>query len=357
MAPALLFGIAIPLIFLYLVRTLDLYASGNFGVVVTCLLWGVAAFGLAYQVNTFVLRWVTLSLLVTLVAPMSEEVLKSGILVYYVRRTYFTYFVDGAIYGFAAGVGFAVLETLCYVLMHGGDLGLSLLRSFSTSLMHGSSSALVGVVLGRFRFAGGRTRAVALVMGWGVAMLLHATFNRVLNQPPGFAIQIVAVLIGLTGVLVTVAFICWGLRQERQWLCTTLGLTVGVSTGEAAVVQQLADLDRLLAPVAERFGAQKQQQVATLLRLQARLGLKRKAQELIPVAALRAQLAVEIIDMRREMDELRRAVGVYCMAYVRSILPPTGEPLWAQLETALAEPRTPTRNLWGTLGAKGEDQL
>ncbi|MEZ4867011.1 MAG: PrsW family glutamic-type intramembrane protease [Caldilineaceae bacterium] len=356
MAPALLLGIAIPLIFLYLVRTLDLYASGDFGVVVTCLLWGVAAFGLAYQVNTFVLRWITLGLLVTLVAPISEEVLKSGILVYHVRRTYFTYFVDGAIYGFAAGVGFAVLETLSYVLMYGGDLGLSLLRSFSTSLMHGSTSALVGVVLGRFRFARGRTRVVALVMGWGVAILLHAGFNHVLNQPPGFAIQLLAVLIGLTGVLMTVAFIGWGLRQERQWLRTTLGLTVGVSTGEAAVVQQLTDLDRLLAPVAERFGAKKQQQVAAFLRLQARLGLKQKAQELTPVAALRAQLAVEITDIHREMDELRRAVGVYCMAYVRSILPPTSEALWAQLEGALAEPRTPTGNLWGTLSAKVKER-
>ncbi|MBV7339856.1 PrsW family intramembrane metalloprotease [Chloroflexi bacterium TSY] len=342
-------GIAIPLIFLYLVRALDLYASGHFTVVVSSFLWGVVAFFLAYQINAVAVRWITISLLVTLVAPIIEELLKSLILIYHVRRTYFTYFVDGAIYGFATGTGFAIFETLFYVLILGGDLGLSLMRSFSTSLMHGSTSALLGVALGRFRFARGLARLIALPIGWGIAIFLHVAFNRTLNQPGGFALQLQAILIGFAGVAATVVFILWGLREEQRWLRETLGLPVGVSAGESAVIQKFANLDQLLAPIGDRFGEQKQEQVESFLRLQARLGIKRKAQELTPTEALRDELAEEIAAMRSEMDELRRTVGVYCMTYVRLILPPESEPLWTQLEETLSETRTPAINLWGTL--------
>ena len=51
---------------------------------------------------------------------------------------------------------------------------------------------------------------------------------------------------------------------------------------------------------------------------------------------LRAAYAGEITTLRAEMDELRRTVGVYCMIYVRSILPPDSDSLWMQLEEALS---------------------
>ncbi|MEM7127850.1 MAG: PrsW family glutamic-type intramembrane protease [Chloroflexota bacterium] len=347
-------GIAVPLLFLYLVRTLDLYASGSFIVVITCFVWGVAAFMASYQLNTIALGWVGFGMLTNLVAPVLEELLKSLILVYHVRRTYFTYFVDGAIYGFAVGTGFAIFETLFYLTTYGGDLGLSLMRSFSTSLMHGSSSALVGVALGRFRFARGMTRLIALPLGWGIAILLHVAFNRTLSQPGGFGIQIAAVLIGLAGVAVTVAFIFWGLRAERMWLREALGMAVGVSAGESAVVQELSELELLLAPIGERFGDQKQAQVELFLRLQARLGLKRKAAALATSESAGADFAAEVATLRTQVDELRRSVGVYCMVYVRSILLPESGSLWMQLEERLSDARGPAMNLWGTLEERVE---
>jgi len=82
---AALVAVIIPLIFLLLVRRLDLYASGSFRAVLICMGWGIVAFLAAYQVNNLFLRVVSYSLLVTLVAPIVEEVLKSLVLVYYLR--------------------------------------------------------------------------------------------------------------------------------------------------------------------------------------------------------------------------------------------------------------------------------
>ena len=351
-------SIAVPLIFLGLVRWLDLYASGSFRGIMVCFGWGMVAFFLAYQVNTFAVRFVGYGLLMTLVAPIVEEVLKSLILVYYVRRPDFTYFVDGAIYGFAAGTAFAVLENLLYLSRTGSEVGLlvALSRAFSTSLMHGSASALVGVALGRLRFGRGLSRIGSLLLGWAAAIALHITFNNVINRSQGLLMLVLAVVIGLGGVGLTAAFILWGLSEERRWLRETLGLQVGVSAGESAMVQQLDNLDPLLAPIGERFGADKRKQVEALLQLQAQLGLKRKVQELTPDPKLRAEMGVQVTALRQEMDTVRRALGVYCMAYVRSILPPETETIWEHLGRTLETRETSSaRSVWSTLSDKMEE--
>ncbi len=350
-------SIAIPLVFLWLVRRLDLYASGTFDAIIVCFSWGVLSFIAAYLIHREALPWVGRGLLVVVVAPIIEELLKSLVLVYHVRRPDFTYFVDGAIYGFAVGTAFAILETPYYLVTRGGGLEMALLRSFSTSLMHGSASALVGVALGRLRFGHGPTRVASLLLGWAGAIALHMAFNHVVNGPRGLLVLVMGVAIGLSGVALTVMFILWGLREERSWLRDTLGLGVGVSVGESAMVQRIENFDTLLAPIAERFGEEKREQVEEFLRLQARLGLKRKTQELTPDPKLRAQLALQVDELRDRVDVLRRAVGVYCMSYVRSILPPETEPFWSRLEQSLIEkqatPSSPTGlNLWSNLGDK-----
>src|SRR5256885_757242 len=102
--PALV-AVLVPLVLLYLIRQLDLYASGSFAAVAGCFVAGLLAFGGALAVNTALLfsGLVAYSMLPLLVAPVVEELLKSAGLIYYVRRRDFTYFVDGAIYGFASG--------------------------------------------------------------------------------------------------------------------------------------------------------------------------------------------------------------------------------------------------------------
>jgi len=348
-------SVGVPLAFLYAVRRLDLYASGGVHVVVACFLAGLAAFAGSYGLNTFALRWFSLGVVVTLVAPVVEEVLKSAGLVFYVGRPDFTYFVDGAIYGFAAGTAFAVVENLFYLSQApaGLSLGLSVNRAFSTSLMHGSASALVGVALGRLRFGRGRARLMALLAGWTAAMALHLAFNALSARPLAETL-VWLVGLGFGGVGLVSLFILWGLREERAWLRESLGLEVGVSAAESAVVQRLADLEALLAPVEGHFGAAKRRQVEDFLRLQARLGLKRKAQQLTADPVVAGQLAAQVAALQAEVDALRRAVGVYCMAYVRSILPREVASLWDQLEVALARERVPGLDLWRAIGERTE---
>ena len=67
-------------------------------------------------------------------------------------------------------------------------------------------------------------------------------------------------------------------------------------------------------------------------------------------------MAGEVAALRSEVDRVRRSIGVYCMTYVRAILPPAGEPLWHRLNRTLTETSPADRksgpNLWRTLGEK-----
>lgn len=349
---------AVPLLFLYFVRRLDLYASGSFQAVVLSFLWGGLAFVISFFVNNAVLAYVSYTTLVVVTAPIVEEILKSLVLIYHVRQTDFTYFVDGAIYGFAAGTAFAVFENILYLSNGGGgaaSLTLAVSRAFSVSLMHGTSSGLVGIALGRFRFGRGSTRLLALFAGWLVAIGFHMLFNYVVTFWQGDTLLLTAVSLGIGGVIATALFILWGLAEERRWLRETLSLEMGVSAGEAAVIQNMASFNQLLAPIADRFGNEKRQQAEAFLRLQAQLGLKQKVQDLTQEPTLKAQLAKQVADLRQQIEVIRQELGVYCMIYIRSIIPPATEPMWEKLAASIDEqPQKSSMNLWQNLGQKVE---
>ena len=150
------------------------------------------------------------------VAPVVEEILKALILVYLVRRPNFTYFVDGAIYGFAAGMGFAVFENYEYILQtRTPGWALAISRVLSTNLVHASASALVGVALGLSRFRRRLGKSGLLLGGLLAAMLLHMAFNNVVTgrNPRADAALLGGDRLGAAGLIAFSIF--RGLAEEK----------------------------------------------------------------------------------------------------------------------------------------------
>ena len=114
---AYLIASLIPLLSLYLIYKLDLYKTGEFTTILICGIAGVVAFEAAGFVNGTIIRqgWLARMDVIRYAAPVIEEILKGLLLWYLVRRPKFTYFVEGAVYGFAAGIGFAIFENFQYI--------------------------------------------------------------------------------------------------------------------------------------------------------------------------------------------------------------------------------------------------
>lgn len=359
-AIAIAISIVFPLIYLSLIRWLDLYASGSFKTVLACVGWGITSTLIAAIVNRIFLRFVDEMIVVRFTAPIAEEILKSLILIYLVRRPSFTYFVDGAVFGFASGTGFTILENLEYLVRAGAGqtLPVALTRAFTTSLLHGNATAMSGIALGGLKFSNGIKRTLAPLLGWAGAIGLHMTFNNIVsrNEELGVLAPLLALGVALLGLGLVATIIFVGLREERRWILEKLKADVGVSAGESKVVQEMANFDTLLAPISQRFGIEKRKQVEAFLHIQAQLGIKRKAQEKTQDPLARAEIGTEVIALQEQIDVLRRRVGVYCMTYIRSILPPDTEPMWIRLNQALANQKPTGKSLWNALEGKLEQE-
>jgi RsiW-degrading membrane proteinase PrsW (M82 family) len=138
--------------------------------------------------------------LVLVVAPLIEEGLKaSGVAG---NRSRLRLIADGPVFGASVGLGFGFFETFLYGLgayLAGGlaaGIGLILVRSVSSVVLHGSTTGMFGYGYARSRFG---------VPGAGsggyylLAVGMHAGFNALAS------LAVILGLLGITGVAVDVA--------------------------------------------------------------------------------------------------------------------------------------------------------
>ena len=177
--------IAVSIVYLLLIRTLD--NDTPVGGLSLSLLWGGVSFGLAYMVQTGLVNSQLLNLTnVRLVsAPVLEELLKALPLLLLVSRS-------RAVYGFAIGLGFALVESTVYISANPDyALGTALARVISIHLIHGFTTALVGLIASRKVAPKGFVSAVL------IAMLVHAGFNLLALSLEGKVLVLAAAYAGI----------------------------------------------------------------------------------------------------------------------------------------------------------------
>lgn len=147
-------------------------------------------------------------------APVIEELLKGLIVWWLLRKGRIGFMVEGAIYGFAIGTGFAMAENVVYLHYLGpAPLVVWLVRGFGTALMHGGCTAITGILgasqVHRGKFAREIGLAGGLVLASGVHMLYNSPF-----LPPALAAALV--LVGIPALMASIF-----IRSERaleQWI-------------------------------------------------------------------------------------------------------------------------------------------
>jgi RsiW-degrading membrane proteinase PrsW (M82 family)/CRP-like cAMP-binding protein len=329
-------ALLVPAFAFYLIHALDLFKTSKPSTVLICALWGaLAAYPLAALANAELHTLFGYAVVVNLTAPVIEEVLKALILLYFTRQPSFHYFIDGAVYGFGVGIGFAVIENFAYVA-GSPSLSLAVTRVLSTSLMHAMASGIVGISLGRLRRT--RTRLLPLI-GIGAAMILHITYNNVVNMLEGTVLLLVAVGIGVGGALLIGLQIVYGLRHEKREFSRTLGLQIDVSPGERQAIQQLggASLEAILHQLRQTFGDKNVALIRRLLVTQANIGILENSLTCCPVSPrLRTAWGAEIAARQAESQEIRRQLGRSVLAYLYDLFPAHDSAMWEYLQEQFA---------------------
>ena len=205
--PVLLF-----LAFLFLLDSFKLVVKKTlvYGVV-----WGVLSALMAYVINTASMQLFNVSFenLSRYFSPFIEELLKIIFIIILIKHKRVGFMVDAAIYGFAAGAGFALTENIFYLYTNNDpNLLIWIIRGLGTSIMHGGCTALFALII-----VGAKNREASMYINamaaLGLAYLIHSMFNHFYVSP---IIQTAGIVVLLP--LVFIFIFKLNEKQLQNWL-------------------------------------------------------------------------------------------------------------------------------------------
>lgn len=315
--------------------------------------WGV---GVTWVVQPMNDRWLIaygLASLVTVGAPIIEEIAKGLLLPVVLRARRGLWFVDGAVLGLASGTGFAIRENLVYLQdsSQGDAVGLAFARVSSTNLMHAGCAAVIGVALAATARHRGGFRLLVCVGSLGVAIGLHSTFNR-FTDSSGSAL--VVTMVGAGVFVAAVGIISLGIPVSARWARREMS-DRGLSSGEQVALAGGHSVDDLLDEFERRFGSPAATLAEQLIAAQRAIGIAAHGGRVDPARVQALTL---------EADQIRLRIGVFPMMWLRSHLPSsaTSEGVWADLTPLVDDAPSngvaslPPGGLWAAIDLGAPDE-
>ncbi len=148
------------------------------------------------------------------IAPILEETIKAIPIVFLIKNKKVGFTVDSAIFGFAAGAGFAFVENIIYMqTLENSYLLLWVVRGLGTAVMHGGTTAIFAIMSRNITERFESENLYLYLPGLSVAIFIHSLFNHFPLNP---------LLMTLVQLIVLPAFIFFTFSQSekklRRWL-------------------------------------------------------------------------------------------------------------------------------------------
>lgn len=323
---ALLLGVLPVLVFLAGMLFLDSYKLVSRSDLLRSVVAGAAAALVAYLVNVAALDRLHMDP-VTLrryLAPVIEEAFKAALVVYFIRADKVGFMVDAGIHGFAVGTGFAVVENLYYAWTLGsGSLPLWIARGLGTAILHGSTTAIVGIVSKELTERRGSKRLALFAPGLGIAMVVHSLYNHLLVNP---LIATAAMLLGMP--LLVFAVYERSEHATREWLGT--GLDNDMERLELVVSGEVrhSPIGDYLETLRHRFSGAVLADMLCLLRIHLELSMRAKGILIARAAGVEVPPDESLAANLRELDYLERAIGPTGRLAMHPLLRTSSRDLW-----------------------------
>jgi len=286
---------------LLVLLAMDSYKLVRMAKVLLAVACGIAAAFLSQRVNDVLLArsGLELSFYFPFVAPFIEEAFKAVFLVYFIATRRVGFLVDGAILGFAVGVGFALTENLLFLSLH-PDAGLLvwIVRGFGTAVMHGSTQALL-------------------------ALGVHSAFNQFFISP---AVSAAALMLGLP-VLMFAVFRMSD-RNLQKWLGsgfdTDSELLEAVNRGRVTKTP----VGSYLLNLQDRFPPEVVAGMFCLLKLSVELSIEAKGMLMMRKQGFEVAASPDLEERLTEVAFLERNIGPTGRLAVGPLLPRGRKDFW-----------------------------
>lgn len=185
------------LIYLIFMRVMDSFKLVTFRQTVGALITGTLSAFAAILVNYNLILWLGMetSQFSRFIAPVTEELFKILFVVHLIRSKKVGFAVDTAIFGFAIGAGFAIIENIYYMqALTNAGLLTWFVRGFGTAVMHGGTTAIAAILIKDISDRKEWPELFIYLPGFLVAVFIHGLFNQFLLPPVTITLLILIIL-------------------------------------------------------------------------------------------------------------------------------------------------------------------
>ena len=313
-------------IFLVVLVYLDSYKLVRFRAVLLAIAAGGLSAVASYFVNGLGLELTGLSItpFSRYVSPLIEEALKGVILVYLIRKHRIGFPVDAAIFGFAAGTGFAMIENLYYLgVMSEAHIAVWIVRGFGTAIMHGGASAIFGIVAHTLAEEKQSTGVAVLLPGFLVAAAVHSVFNHFLFAP---VLSTLGILVLLPPLLIFV------FQRSEASLKKWLAIDFDADTELLELINSgnFSDskVGHYLVSIRDHFKPEVLFDMMCYLRLHTELSMRSTGMLMLRESGFEVEPDPEIKGMLEELRYLEKSIGPTGHRAVKPFLRMSSRDMW-----------------------------
>jgi RsiW-degrading membrane proteinase PrsW (M82 family) len=294
-------------IFLLALIYLDSYKLVRLRSVLVAIVFGGFVALVALFVNSRVAGYLPLDVIfyTRYISPVIEEILKSVYLIYLIRSNRVGFMVDAAIYGFAIGAGFAFAENIYYLQsLQTTNLLVWIVRGFGTAIMHGGTTAIVGIVSKNISDRHSSENPVIYLPGLGIAIAIHSIFNHFVLPP---LLSTLSLLVALP--LIIVAVFAQSERATRSWL--SLGFDTDTELLEIITTGELSEtpVGIYLQSLKSSFPGEVVADMLCYLQLHLELALRAKGILLMRETGFQVNPDPELKEKINELKYLEKSIG------------------------------------------------
>lgn len=312
--------------FLLVLITLDSFKLVRFRAVLYAILLGAVMAVASLWLSIWLIGNITVKLpvYVRYVAPVVEETLKAAFLIYLITRRRVGFMVDAAIFGFAVGTGFSLVENVYYFKYFADPNPLLwVIRGFGTAVMHGMAAAVMGIVSKQLSDRFSASKYQVFLPGLVISFAIHSLYNHFFLWT-GFSPIMMLVMLPIVVVVVFRA----SENATREWLGvrfdTDAELLDMINTGRAGESRVGAYLQTLQS----RFPGEVVADMLCMLRLHLELSIRAKGMLLMREAGFKVPRDPEIEESFRELRFLEKSIGKTGLLAINPVLNYRDHDLW-----------------------------